>query len=385
MSLTLQLPKQGGKFDSNDDLNVEVTAMTDAEVKNEVSVAMREMERLSDDEKRQLEEFAAQINLRDDNIVMYYGGDAQSGVRSFADEALQHVRSKDLNEVGNLLGQMFTSIKGFNDDASKGDRGFLGIKRSIKQRIAELQANYQKVAALLSNIEKELVRQQTVLSVDMEMLNKLYDRNLEQFRSLTVYILAGQKRLGEVRQGELQELWQRAQDSHLQEDALAYDRLKQQCLDFEKQLSDLDTTRTICLQTAPQIRMIQQTNKDLIRQIQSSIMNLIPIWETKIMQALAMEHSRQAAATQNTLRELTSQMIRDTADSFDTVMTESQEASNRGIVDIEAVVYSTDKFLETIRKVAAIQENGVQRRREAGKALANSNEKLRTALLGTAG
>lgn len=368
MSITLELPSSTA------------VAVTEEAISQEVSETMQQIEKLSPDEQRQVAEFSKQIDLHSTEIILRYGEEAQSKLENFTDGALEGVSGRDVGEVGTLLAKMSVSIKDFDKETNS---KFLNALRSTKKQMEVLRVKYGEVSVSLDRVKKELIGQRTTLLVDIKKLDNMYQQNLEYYKELTMYILAGKSQLEKTRNGELQELKQKAETSNLQEDALAYNDLKDHCESFELQLHDLELTRAVCLQTAPQIRLVQKTDEQLARKLQSSANNTIPIWKQKIAIALAIQHNEEAAAIQKDVTDLTSQMLRDNAKQLHTSVVAATREAERGIIDYEAIKDSNVELLATIDDVIAEQEIGRKRRATAEIELRKAEDDLKRKLLGT--
>lgn len=374
MSITLELPK------TTSESATEVAEVTEKGVLEEVSEAVQQIGRLQPEEQRQVEAFARQIDLHSSEVITRYGETAQRKLETFTNGALKGVVGRDIGEIGNLLSEMSVNIKEFNNESNGG--GLFGIIRSAKKKAEILQVKYTEVSGTLERVKKELMGQRTALLVDIKMLDEMYQQNLEYYKELTMYILAGQQKLEEARRGELEELKHKAEITGAQEDAFAYNDFRDQCENFEKQLYDLELTRAVCLQTAPQIRLVQKTDDQLARKIQSSINNTIPIWKQKIAVALAIQHNEDAARMQKEITDLTSQMMEETARKLHASTVAAAKEAERGIIDIEAVKVSNTELLATIDDVLTIQEEGRQKRRAAEIELRKAEEDLKQKLLG---
>lgn len=371
LELPDSLPTPGTTFVSTP----ESAPAKDEAILAEVTATIQQIESLPEEDQRQIEDFAKQIDLHSNDLILRYGVKAQEKLTSFTDSALQGVKSRDLGEVGNLLTEMSVNIKGFNSAA---DNKFFGTIRSAKK----LRAKYTDVCTVLENVKKGLMGQHAMLLVDIKLLDQLFKQNLEYYKELTMYILAGKKRLEEIRNGELAELRKTAETSITASDAFAYQDLENHCNSFEQQLSDLEITRAICLQTAPQIRLVQRTDEQLIRKIQSSINNTIPIWKQKIALALAIQHSEDAAKMQKEITDLTSEMLKETAKKLHVSAVAAAKESERSIVDIDAFKTSNDELLTTIDDVLMIQKEGCEKRIAAEIELRKAEGELRAKLIG---
>lgn len=355
------------------------TMETKAEVLNATSETMSQLQKLSAAEQRQVDNFAKQIDLHNSAIIASYGEAAQRKLETLTDSALKGVAGRDTGEIGKLLTEMSVSIKNFN--AETVDNKAPSIFRKAKKKAETLRVKYDGVTATLDRIRKDLEGQRLRLLTDVNMLDSMYGQNLDYYKELTMYILAGRQKLEETQQGELEVLRQKAEMSGSQEDAFAYNDLKNMCENFDKQLYDLELTRTVCLQTAPQIRLVQNTNAQLVRKIQSSINNSIPIWKQKLAIALAMEHNRTATEAQKSMTDLTSRMLEENAKLLHMGTVAATKEAERGIIDIESVMLCNSELIATIDDVLNIQEEGRKARAEAKIELGKAEEELRQKLL----
>lgn len=372
-NITLELPKTTSDA-------AEIAEVTEQSVLEEVSEAVQQIGRLQPDERRQVEAFAKQIDLHSSEVITRYGETAQRKLETFTNGALQGVAGRDVGEIGNLLSEMSVNIKDFNSESEGG--GILNVFRTAKKKAEIMRVKYTEVSGTLERVKKELMGQRTTLLVDIKMLDEMYQQNLEYYKELTMYILAGKQKLEEARNSELNELKHKAETTGSQEDAFAYNDFRDQCENFEKQLYDLELTRAVCLQTAPQIRLVQKTDDQLARKIQSSINNTIPIWKQKIAVALAIQHNEDAARMQKEITDLTSQMVEETARKLHSSTVAAAKEAERAIIDVEAIKVSNTELLATIDDVITIQEEGRQKRRAAEIELRKAEEDLKQKLLG---
>lgn len=359
--------------------DMESATVAKNDVIREVSATLALIENLSPEKQKQVKSFAKQIDLHNSEIITRYGEVAQQKLETFANEALRGVVGHDVGEIGELLSEMSVSIKDFN---SESDSKVMNFFRSVKRKTEVLRVKYDEVVETLERVKKQLIGQRTTLLVDIKKLDEMYDQNLEYYEELTLYILAGEQKLEETRNGELQDLQRKAAETGEQRDAFLYSDLRDRCESFEKQLHDLKLTRAVCLQTAPQIRLVQKTDDELARKIQSSINNTIPIWKQKIAIALAIQHNEQAAEMQRNITDLTSRMMEENAKRLHTSMVAAAKESERGIIDIEAIKASNAETLQMIDDVLAVQEEGRRRRAEAEVELRNIEEDLKHRLIG---
>ncbi len=317
---------------------------------------------LTDEEKQMVDTFASQINVRDSAQILQYGAGAQKKMADFSESALANVRTKDLGEVGGLLTDVVTELKSFDATEEKGLFGF--FKRGAN-KVEALRTRYDKAEANVNKIADALKDHQMTLMKDAAMLDKMYELNLTYFKELTMYLIAGKKRLAEVRAGELAEAVAHAHVTGRAEDAQAAQDLEAMCNRFEKKLGDLDLTRTIAMQTAPQIRLVQNNEIVLTEKIQTTLVNTIPLWKSQMVLALGIANSQQAQAAQNAVTNMTNDLLRKNAELLHTSTTDIARESERGIVDIETLKNTNEQLIKTFDEVIQIQEEGRQKRAEA--------------------
>ena len=334
---------------------------------------------LSDEEKKAVEEFSHKINIRDTNMILQYGAAAQKSVAGFSESALNNVRSKDLGEVGQDLSQLVVELKGFGEGEEK--KGFMGLFKKAGNRLETMKAQYSKVEANVDKIAQSLEQHQITLLKDVAMFDQMYELNLKYYKELTMYILAGKKRLEEVRTGELEELRLKAEKSGLAEDAQAYNDLVNLCNRFEKKIHDLELTRMVSVQMGPQTRLLQNNDTLMIEKIQSSLVNTIPLWKSRMVLALGMEHSRQATAAQNAVTEMTNELLRKNADTLKMGTINTAKEAERSIVDIETLQHTNEQLISTLDEVARIQKEGAEKRKAAEVELGRIEGELKQKLL----
>ena len=334
---------------------------------------------LSDEEKKAVEEFSHKINIRDTNMILQYGAAAQKSVAGFSESALNNVRSKDLGEVGQDLSQLVVELKGFGEGEEK--KGFMGLFKKAGNRLETMKAQYSKVEANVDKIAQSLEQHQITLLKDVAMFDQMYELNLKYYKELTMYILAGKKRLEEVRTGELEELRLKAEKSGLAEDAQAYNDLVNLCNRFEKKIHDLELTRMVSVQMGPQTRLLQNNDPPMIEKIQSSLVNTIPLWKSQMVLALGMEHSRQATAAQNAVTEMTNELLRKNADTLKMGTINTAKEAERSIVDIETLQHTNEQLISTLDEVARIQKEGAEKRKAAEVELGRIEGELKQKLL----
>ncbi|MDY3248883.1 MAG: toxic anion resistance protein [Candidatus Choladocola sp.] len=334
---------------------------------------------LSDEEKRMVDEFSKQINLHDSNGILQYGVGTQKKMADFSENALKNVRTKDLGEVGDMISSLVTELKTI--DTEEEEKGFLGFFKKQGNKLNSMKAKYEKAEGNVEKICEALEGHQMQLMKDVAVLDKMYGLNLSYFKELSMYILAGKKRLEEVRATELAELVEKAQRSNLPEDAQAAKDMESLCERFEKKIHDLELTRMIAIQTAPQIRLVQSSDSLMIEKIQSTIVNTIPLWKSQMVIALGVEHANQAAKAQKEVTDMTNQLLRKNSEALKMATVESAKASERGIVDLDTLKATNAALISTFDEVIRIQEDGRQKRRAAEEELNRMELELKNKLL----
>ena len=317
---------------------------------------------LSEEEKKAVAAFAEQIDLSNSSMILQYGAGTQKKMADFSENALENVKTKDLGEVGDLLSGVVKELKSFDEEEEK---GFLGIFKKTSNKLQNMKAKYAKAETNVNQICKVLESHQVQLMKDIAILDKMYELNLTYFKELSMYILAGKKKLQEVREGKLQEMIQKAQASGLPEDAQAARDLESMCNRFEKKIHDLELTRTISIQTAPQIRLVQSNDTLMVEKIQSTVVNTIPLWKSQMVLALGVEHSTQAAEAQRKVTDMTNELLKKNAEKLQMATVETAKESERGIVDIETLKATNESLIQTLDEVMRIQTEGRQKRKEA--------------------
>ena len=334
---------------------------------------------LNDAEKQAVEAFSKKIDLTDSNLILQYGAAAQKNVASFSENALNSVRTKDLGEVGKSLSELVVELKGFGEEEEK--KGLAGLFKKAGSRLETMKAQYGKVEVNVEKIGDALQQHQVRLLKDSAMLDKMYEQNLAYFKELSMYILAGKKKLEDMRAGELPALKAKAEQSGAQEDAQAYNDLVNLCNRFEKKLHDLELTRMVSVQMGPQTRLLQNNDTQMIEKIQSSLVNTIPLWKSQMVLALGMEHSRQATAAQNAVTEMTNQLLRKNADTLKMGTIATAKEAERSIVDIETLQHTNQQLISTLDEVMNIQKEGAEKRKAAEQELGRIEGELKQKLL----
>ena len=317
---------------------------------------------LSEEEKAMVESFSNQIDLTNSTMILQYGAGTQKKMADFSETALENVKTKDLGEIGGLLTNVVTELKAFDEEESK---GFLGIFKKTSNKLESMKAKYAKAENNVNEICEVLEGHQVQLLKDVAVLDKMYELNLTYYKELTMYILAGKKKLQEVRSTELKQLVEKAAMTGLAEDAQAAKDLDDMCNRFEKKLHDLELTRAISMQTAPQIRMVQSNDTIMVEKIQSTVVNTIPLWKSQMVIALGVEHSIQAAETQRQVTDVTNELLKKNAEKLKLASVETAKESERGIVDIETLKATNENLISTLDEVMKIQQEGRIKRQEA--------------------
>ena len=333
---------------------------------------------LTEEEKQAVAAFAEQIDLTNSSMILQYGAGTQKKMADFSEDALENVKTKDLGEVGNLLSGVVKELKNFDEEEEK---GFLGIFKKTSNKIQNMKAKYAKAETNVNQICQVLETHQVQLMKDIAILDKMYELNLTYFKELSMYILAGKKKLQEVREGKLQEMIKKAQESNLPEDAQAARDLENMCNRFEKKLHDLELTRTISIQTAPQIRLVQGNDTLMVEKIQSTVVNTIPLWKSQMVLALGVEHSTQAAEAQRKVTDMTNELLKKNAEKLQMATVETAKESERGIVDIETLKATNESLINTLDEVMRIQSEGRQKRKEAEAEMVRLEGELKGKLL----
>ena len=348
------------------------------EKKKEVEPVKVDESMLTEQEKKAVDDFAKKIDITDTNLVLNYGVAAQKSVATFSENALSSVRNKDLGEVGETLSNLVVEVKGFGQEEKK---GFAGLFHKQKDKLELMRAQYGKAETSVNRIVSELEKHQVTLMKDIAMLDQMYELNLKYYKELTMYIIAGKKRLAEVRSGELEELRKKAEASGLAEDAQAYNDYAQKCDRFEKKLHDLELTRMVSLQMGPQTRLLQNNDTLIVEKIQSSLVNTIPLWKSQMVLALGMEHSRQATAAQSAVAQTTNELLKKNADMLKMGTIATAKEAERSIVDIETLQHTNEQLVSTLDEVVNIQREGAQKRKEAEVELGRIEGELKQKLM----
>lgn len=337
---------------------------------------------LSDTEKRTIDEFSKKIDIQESNVVLQYGAAAQKKVTNFSDTALKNVRTKDLGEIGDLLSNLVVELKSFDaNDTKEKDGFFSGLFKKGSSKIDNYKARYDKAEKNVEKIADVLEDHQIQLLKDISLLDELYDRNQQNTKELAMYILAGRKKLKEVRSTQLPAAIEKAKKSGLPEDAQAANDLEQACVRFEKKLYDLELTRQVSLQMGPQIRMVQNNDTLMTEKIQSTLANTIPLWKNQIVLALGINHSKEAMEAQRAVTNMTNELLKKNAETLHQATVETAKESERGIVDIETLQHTNEELINTLDEVLQIQKEGREKRQAAELELNRIENQLNDKLL----
>lgn len=333
---------------------------------------------LTPQERQMVTDFAAKIDIENTNQILQYGAGTQKKMADFSDAALENVKTQDLGEVGDLISSVVVELKDF--DATE-EKGLFGFFKKQSNKLESLKARYSKAETNVAKITDALTQHQIRLMKDSAMLDKMYDQNLAYFKELTMYIQAGKLKLKEVREGQLKDLEAKAAASGLPEDAQAAKDLDSKCNRFEKKIHDLELTRTISMQTAPQIRMIQSNDTSMVEKIQTTIVNTIPLWKSQMVLALGIAHSTEAANAQREVTNLTNDLLKKNAEALHMASVETAKEAERGIVDIETLKKTNADLIQTLDDVMKIQKEGREKRQAAEVEMRRMEDDLKKKLL----
>ena len=340
---------------------------------------MKEEIVLSEEERAQVESFSKQIDLSNSTAILNYGAGTQRKLTTFSEKALDAVRTKDMSEVGDMITNLIGELKGCEIDEQ--EKGFKALFKKSANRLTAMKAKYAKVETNVNVITSELEKHEVTLLKDVAMLDQMYAANLAYFKELSMYIAAGKKKLEETRNVELAGLQRKAQESGLAEDVQAAKDLAAMCDRFEKKIYDLQLTRTIALQSGPQIRMVQASDTVMAEKIQSTIVNTIPLWKNQMVIAIGVEHSNQAAKAQREVSDMTNELLKKNADALKAATIETVKESERGIVDLETIKHTNEQLISTMDEVLRIQAEGKEKRRNAEQELSQIEQELKSKML----
>lgn len=355
----------------------EKAEVVEVNVQQEVEPAWEEAA-LSEEEQKMVEQFTKQIDLNNTNVILQYGAGTQKKMADFSEKALANVQTKDLGEIGELITGVVAELKGFDAEEEK---GFFGRLKKSANKLSMLKTKYDKAEVNVNKICKALEGHQVQLLKDTALLDKMYEQNKVYFKELSMYILAGKRKLEQVRATELPALLDKANQTGLPEDAQAAKDLDALCTRFEKKIHDLELTRMISIQTAPQIRLVQNNDTIMVEKIQSTIVNTIPLWKSQMVLAMGVEHSVQAAQAQREVTDLTNDLLKKNAEKLKMATIETAKESERGIVDMETLRKTNESLITTLDEVMRIQTEGKEKRREAEQEMQRLEGELKTKLL----
>lgn len=333
---------------------------------------------LTPEEQKMVDDFASQIDISNTQLVLQYGAGCQKKIADFSESALNNVRTKDMGEIGQMLTSVVNELKGFEDEEEK---GFFGIFKKTGNRLENLKAKYDKAETNINKICKVMEDHQVTLLKDAAILDKMYDLNLNYFKELSMYILAGKQKLEQARSTELPALLAKAEQSGLPEDTQAAKDFASMCERFEKKIYDLELTRTISMQMAPQIRLIQNNDTTMSEKIQSTLVNTIPLWKSQMVIAIGLNHSSEAAKAQQEVTDMTNALLKKNAETLKTATIATAKESERGIVDIETLTATNQTLISTLDEVMKIQEEGRTKRKNAEEELIRIEDEMRSKLL----
>ena len=333
---------------------------------------------LTEAERKMVDDFSKKIDITDSQLVLQYGAAAQKSVASFSESALNNVRTKDLGEVGDTLSGLVVELKTFGEEE---DKGFFGFFKKASNKMETMKAQYGKAEANVDKIARELEQHQVVLMKDIAMFDQMYELNLKYYKELTMYIIAGKKRLAEVRATQVEELRKKAESTGAAEDAQAYNDLVNMCNRFEKKLHDLELTRMVSIQMGPQTRMLQNNDTLMVEKIQSSLVNTIPLWKSQMVLALGLENSRKATAAQTAVTNATNELLKKNADMLKMGTIATAKEAERSIIDIETLQHTNQQLISTLDEVIQIQKDGAQKRKEAEVELGRIEGELKQKLM----
>ena len=334
---------------------------------------------LNEAEKKMVDDFAKKIDISDSQLVLQYGAAAQKSVASFSENALSNVRNKDLGEIGDTLTSLTMELKSLGQEEE--EKGLFGFFKKAGNRLETMKVQYSKAEVNVEKIARELEQHQRILMKDIAMFDQMYELNLKYYKELTMYIIAGKKRLAEVQSGQLEELRKKAEATGAQEDAQAYNDLAQMCNRFDKKLHDLELTRMVSIQMGPQTRMLQNNDTLMVEKIQSSLVNTIPLWKSQMVLALGLENSRKATAAQTAVTNATNELLKKNAEMLKMGTIATAKEAERGIVDIETLQHTNQQLISTLDEVIQIQKEGAQKRKEAEAELGRIEGELRQKLM----
>lgn len=361
-----------------EDVPVMQTVQPIVQTQVEYSAGSIDESMLNNDEKEMIAQFANEIDISNAKQVIQYGSSAQKSISDFSVNILGKVKTSELGDVGDALKELTVALDATTEPEKK---GILGIFQKAKRGVDSIKANYAKAETNVSRIEKDLEKHQVVLTQDVEMFEQMYDLNLQYYRELTMYIIAGKKALDKARGEQLEALKEKAETSQMQEDVENYNKYVNLCNRFEKKLHDLELTRVIAMQVAPQIRLLQDNDQEMLEKIQSSLVNTIPLWRHQMVLALGIEHTQRALSAQNMITEKTNELLTRNAETLKMATVETAKEAERSVVDIATLKKCNQQLISSISEVVKIHEQGAKRRQDAETELVKVEQELKQALL----
>ncbi len=356
----------------------DAAAAAAAQKERDANAVKLDESQLTEAERKMVDDFSQKIDITDSTMVLQYGAAAQKNIAAFSENVLNSVRTKDLGEIGDALSDLVVELKTFGEPEKK---GFAGFFQKRKQDIESMKASYSKAETNVNRITEVLEQHQVVLMKDIAMFDQMYELNTKYYKELTMYILAGRKRLEYLRANDLEELRKKATESGSQEDAQAYNDFANLCNRFEKKLHDLELTRMVSVQMGPQTRLLQNNDSLMLEKIQSSLVNTIPLWKSQMVLALGLEHSRQATEAQTAVTDMTNELLKKNADTLKMGTVETAKEAERSVVSIETLQHTNQQLISTLDEVMKIQQDGAQKRREAEAELGRIEGELKQKLL----
>ena len=345
---------------------------------DEISVGVIDESMLSEEEKEKVERISSELNIEDVNQVINFGNAAQQNISDFSSSILKKVKNYDLGEIGDSLKELTIALDATTEKEKK---GLLGLVQKAKRGVDSIRANYTKAENNVNRIEKDLQQHQSVLSTDIMMYQQMYELNIQYYRELTLYILAGKKALNKAKSKKLQQLKKQADASGMQEDVQIYRDYEDLCHRFEKKLNDLEITRVISIQSAPQVRMLQNNDREMLDKLQSSLANTIPLWRNQLVLSLGIEHTRKALEAQSTLADKTNELLRKNSETLKMATVETAKQAERSIVDIETLKQCNKDLITTINDVLKIHKQGEEKREKAQSELTKIEEELKQVMM----
>ena len=361
-----------------EDVPVMQTVQPIVQTQTEYNAGSIDESMLNNDEKEMIAQFANEIDISNAKQVIQYGSSAQKSISDFSVNILGKVKTSELGDVGDALKELTVALDATTEPEKK---GILGIFQKAKRSVDSIKANYAKAETNVSRIEKDLEKHQVVLTQDVEMFEQMYDLNLQYYRELTMYIIAGKKALDKARGEQLEALKEKAETSQMQEDVENYNKYVNLCNRFEKKLHDLELTRVIAMQVAPQIRLLQDNDQEMLEKIQSSLVNTIPLWRHQMVLALGIEHTQRALSAQNMITEKTNELLTRNAETLKMATVETAKEAERSVVDIATLKRCNQQLISSISEVVKIHEQGAKRRQDAETELVKVEQELKQALL----